>query len=51
MTPSRLRAPLAALLISLSIVPSIAHAEMDAVVREALALAESGQARRAYEML
>lgn len=46
-----LRAPAAALLIGLALATPGAHAEMDAVVREALSLAESGQARRAYEML
>jgi tetratricopeptide (TPR) repeat protein len=51
MITSRLRAPVAALLISLGLAPMMAHAEMDSVVREALALAESGQARRAYELL
>ena len=46
-----LRAPAAALLISLGLAAPGVHAEVDAVVREALSLAESGQARRAYEML
>ena len=51
MTPRLLRAPLAALLISLGLVPASVYAEADAVVREALALTESGQARQAYDRL
>lgn len=45
------RARVAALLVVLSTALTVAHAEVDAVVRDALALAESGQARKAYDML
>lgn len=44
-------APLCALLLAAFLVPNVAHAEMDAVVRDALALAESGRAKEAYAML
>jgi tetratricopeptide (TPR) repeat protein len=52
MTP-RTFAParLVAVLLALCLSHTAAHAEMDSVVREALALAESGQARKAYDML
>jgi len=51
MTPRILRAQMAALLISVCAFPPLAYAERDAVVRDALALAESGQARQAFDML
>jgi hypothetical protein len=51
MTTRLLRAPLAALLLSLCLAPVAVHAQADAVVREALAMTESGRARQAYDML
>jgi len=49
---TRLRlAPLGALLLALCFAHNPAHAEMDSVVREALALTESGQHRQAYDLL
>ncbi len=51
MTTRLPRAPLCALLLALCLGQNAAHAEMDSVVRDALALTESGQARRAYDML
>lgn len=51
MTPRLLRAPIAALVITLCTLPGTGHAEVDAVVREALALTESGEARKAYDLL
>lgn len=44
-------APLCALVVATCLLQGPAHAEMDAVVRDALALAEAGQARQAYLML
>lgn len=44
-------APLCAMLLTACLTPNIAQAEIDALVRDALALTEAGQAKRAYEML
>lgn len=43
--------PLCALLLTAFLIPNVAHAEMDALVRDALALADSGRAKEAYAML
>lgn len=51
MTPRISRARLCALALALCFGQEAAHAEMDAVVREALALTEAGQSRQAYAML
>ncbi len=42
---------LCALALTAFLLPNAAHAEMDALVRDALALAESGNAKAAYDML
>lgn len=44
-------APICALFLTACLTPNIALAEMDSVVREALALAEAGQPKKAYDML
>ncbi len=44
-------APICALFLTACLTPNIALAEMDAVVREALALTEAGQPKKAYDML